>query len=187
MAGRGRFSSPLPVSQCWPQAYNILLQVLFRIEISWEVRVMELVSNLLTGLTAKSPPVVQRPSSGQESVENSAPPVDGAKADSPAPVLATRQVQANTELEQADSSAQRQRQDQQDPGKVQEAVKNANDFFQIAKRTLQFAIHEDDGRVVVQIKDEKTGQVVRQIPSEEALELAKRLDELSGLLFKEKV
>jgi len=147
---------------------------------------MELVSNLLTGLTAKSPPIVQRPSSGQEAGESSAPPVDGAKADSAAPVSAMRQVPANAGLEKADSSAQQQRQDQQDPRKVQEAVKNANDFFQIAKRTLQFAIHEDSGRMVVQIKDEKTGQVVRQIPSEEALELAKRLDELSGLLFKEK-
>jgi flagellar protein FlaG len=142
---------------------------------------MEHVSNLLT--TAKSPPVFPRASPGQETVEDSAPSVDGAKADFPATAVAIRQVQANAEPGKADSSAQQQ---QQYPRKMQEAVKNANDFFQSAKRTLQFTIHEGDGRVVVQIKDEKSGQIVRQIPSEDVLELAKRLDELSGLLFKEK-
>ena len=36
----------------------------------------------------------------------------------------------------------------------------------------------------MQIKDTKTNEVIRQIPGEDALKLAKQLDEVTGVLFK---
>jgi flagellar protein FlaG len=67
-----------------------------------------------------------------------------------------------------------------------QAVKNVNDFFQTVQRTLQFTLNEDTGRMVIQVKDGKTGEVIRQIPPEEMLQLSNRLDELKGLLFEGK-
>lgn len=69
---------------------------------------------------------------------------------------------------------------------VEKAVSEMNGFFQTVQRNLQFSLDDDSGKMVVQIKDEK-GKVVKQIPTEEALELARRLDEFRGLLFEEKV
>ncbi|MDO9103930.1 MAG: flagellar protein FlaG [Methylovulum sp.] len=69
---------------------------------------------------------------------------------------------------------------------VDNALKNINDFFQMSKRTMQFSINEDTGKMIVEIKDEKTGEVIRQIPSEEVLQLEKKLDEVQGLLFSKK-
>jgi flagellar protein FlaG len=69
---------------------------------------------------------------------------------------------------------------------VSNAVKNMNDFLQMIRRTLEFSMDEDSGRVVVQIKDAETDQVIRQIPPENMLKLAKELDKLNGLLFHEK-
>ncbi|MDP2903887.1 MAG: flagellar protein FlaG [Methylovulum sp.] len=70
--------------------------------------------------------------------------------------------------------------------RVDSALKNINSFFQMSKRTMQFSVSEGSGKMVVEIKDEKTGEVIRQIPSEEVLQLEKKLDEVQGLLFSKK-
>ena len=50
---------------------------------------------------------------------------------------------------------------------------------------LSLGIYETpkDGNIVVQIRDKKNDKVIRQIPSEAALELRAKLDELAGLLL----
>ena len=49
--------------------------------------------------------------------------------------------------------------------------------------TLEFSIDADSGRAVVKIFDNATRELVRQIPMEEMLALAKSLDQLKGLLL----
>ncbi|MBN0523686.1 flagellar protein FlaG, partial [Pseudomonas aeruginosa] len=49
---------------------------------------------------------------------------------------------------------------------------------------LSFSLDDSTGRVVVKVTDSTSGEVIRQIPSEEALRLAERLDEARSLLFK---
>lgn len=66
--------------------------------------------------------------------------------------------------------------------KLQESVDNLNDFIQPQNTTLNFSIDEDNGKVIVKVTDKETNEVIKQIPSEEALELAKALDKLRGLL-----
>jgi flagellar protein FlaG len=79
---------------------------------------------------------------------------------------------------------------QQDPNspehkqEITTAVKDINQFFQAAQRTLDFSLDDASGRMVMQIRDTTTNEVIRQIPSEDALLLAKKLDGLTGLLFK---
>lgn len=48
---------------------------------------------------------------------------------------------------------------------------------------VQFEVQDQDGSVVVKVVDQESGDVIRQIPSEEALAVAERLDELTGRLF----
>lgn len=68
---------------------------------------------------------------------------------------------------------------------VDSAVASMQSFVQAIKRDLNFRIDESSGRVVVQVLDGGSGDVVRQIPSEEALELAARLEDMRSLLFRE--
>ena len=49
--------------------------------------------------------------------------------------------------------------------------------------TLEFSIDADSGRAVVKIFDDATRELVRQMPMEEMLALAKSLDQLKGLLL----
>ena len=68
--------------------------------------------------------------------------------------------------------------------RLQEAVSQMNDFVQNLQRDLKFSIVDGSGETIVKVIDAKTDEVVRQIPSEEALELLSRFQESTGLLFK---
>ena len=67
---------------------------------------------------------------------------------------------------------------------VEAAVKAVKDFIQPMASNLAFEMDEDTGRTVVKITDASSGELIRQIPSEEMLEIAKALDRLQGLLVK---
>lgn len=69
---------------------------------------------------------------------------------------------------------------------VEDAVKRANETVQVLRSNLQFSVDEATGIDVVKFIDVKTKEVIRQIPSEEMLALARRLDEIKGLLIKDK-
>lgn len=48
---------------------------------------------------------------------------------------------------------------------------------------LQFSVHEGSGKLLVLVTDAVTGEVIREIPPSELLDLAARMDEMVGLLF----
>lgn len=69
------------------------------------------------------------------------------------------------------------------------AIQNVSGYVQNITRELNFSIDEDLGRTVVTVIDENTGDVIRQIPSEDMLQLARNLAEIKerttrGLLFR---
>jgi len=61
-----------------------------------------------------------------------------------------------------------------------------NNLNTIHNVNMNFSVHEASGQVMVTISDEKTGEVVREIPSSEILNLAAKLNEMIGLLFDQK-
>ncbi|HCF2590490.1 TPA: flagellar protein FlaG [Pseudomonas aeruginosa] len=74
--------------------------------------------------------------------------------------------------------------DKEQRAAVEEAVSSIEKFTQSIRRDLSFSLDDSSGRVVVKVTDSTSGEVIRQIPSEEALRLAERLDEARSLLFK---
>jgi len=51
---------------------------------------------------------------------------------------------------------------------------------------LQFKVHKPTGKVMVTVRNESTGEVIREIPPQETLNLAARLDAMVGLIFDQK-
>ncbi|UFH48009.1 flagellar protein FlaG [Pseudomonas sp. KNUC1026] len=60
---------------------------------------------------------------------------------------------------------------------VSDAVKQIDKFVNANRRNLDFSIDEGTGDVVVKVIASSTGEVIRQLPSEEALKLAESLKE----------
>ena len=61
---------------------------------------------------------------------------------------------------------------------VKAAVEQMKDFAQVMSRQLQFDVDDDSGRTVVRVLDKDSGDIIRQIPSEEVLALARHMREL---------
>lgn len=69
---------------------------------------------------------------------------------------------------------------------VGEVVDRLRSQVKNLQRDLNFSVDDSTGDVIVQVVDGESGKVVRQIPSEEILRLAERLDEMRSLLFETK-
>ncbi|MCP5181165.1 MAG: flagellar protein FlaG [Pseudomonadales bacterium] len=59
--------------------------------------------------------------------------------------------------------------------RVEEAVSSLNSYARSTQRQLQFSVDNDLGRPVVRVVDSSTQEVIRQIPSDVALNLARNL------------
>ena len=69
---------------------------------------------------------------------------------------------------------------------IEEAVNKMNKEIQRVSREIQFSVDKSTDRVVIKVIDQQTKQVIRQIPSEEVLNLAEHLGKLEGMLVNEK-
>ncbi|WP_022963508.1 flagellar protein FlaG [Halopseudomonas pelagia] len=64
------------------------------------------------------------------------------------------------------------------------AVSDMQNFVQSVQRDINFNVDDSSGRVVINVTEGVSGDVIRQIPSEEALRLSENLSEIRSLLFK---
>jgi flagellar protein FlaG len=70
-----------------------------------------------------------------------------------------------------------------DEQSVREAVAAINRAAKALNNSVQLSLDSGSGRAIVRVVDSETGQLIRQIPSEEALELRQALDRIAGLLI----
>ena len=68
---------------------------------------------------------------------------------------------------------------------VTEALDSINSAMQERSQALQFSVDKDSARTVVTVTDTNTKEVIRQMPTREAMEIAKALDKLQSLLAKQ--
>ncbi|MEA5097612.1 MAG: flagellar protein FlaG [Burkholderiaceae bacterium] len=69
---------------------------------------------------------------------------------------------------------------------VKQAVQEINNSMRNNSHALEFSVDNDSERTVVKVVDKQTQKVIRQIPSEEALAIAKSLDQALGKLIQQK-
>lgn len=72
-----------------------------------------------------------------------------------------------------------------DKESVQQALGSINEVLKDRAPGLEFTFDKDDARLVVKVVDRETNEVIRQMPSREALEIAKALDKLQSLLARQ--
>lgn len=86
----------------------------------------------------------------------------------------------------ANLQTSQQSEPQPTPDELRESVKAVNDFVSTMSDSLQFRIDEDTGKTIVKVVDLSSHEVIKQIPSEEMVAIAKALDQLKGLLVQQK-
>ena len=64
--------------------------------------------------------------------------------------------------------------------RMQAVAQQLRDYLNSVGRDLEFRVDADTREMVITVRESDTGQVIRQIPSPEALQMRRYLDEWSG-------
>ncbi|MEM6301915.1 MAG: flagellar protein FlaG [Pseudomonadota bacterium] len=65
----------------------------------------------------------------------------------------------------------------QSPQDLAQATRDISDYIQSVSRSLQISVDDDLGTTVIRVLDAETDELVRQIPAEDALALARFISE----------
>ncbi len=91
------------------------------------------------------------------------------------------------ENESMEAEAERSRERQLSEDRREKLVEEVSEFVNSISKELSFRIDEESGQSVVTVYEASTGDIIRQIPEEEMLEVLRRLsrqqDSKSGLLM----
>ncbi len=71
--------------------------------------------------------------------------------------------------------------------RVEETVKDMNDIVEKVREGLKFKLHDKTDRLMVQVINTKTMEIIKELPPEEVLDLSARIQEMVGILIDEKV
>lgn len=69
---------------------------------------------------------------------------------------------------------------------LKNAVEAINKTMQKLSNSLEFSVDKDSNRTIVKVIDRQTNEVVRQIPTQETLEIAQALDKAQGVFIRQK-
>lgn len=66
---------------------------------------------------------------------------------------------------------------------VRAAARQIDSYLKSIGREVEFRVDDETGTTVVTVRETATGDVIRQIPNEEVLQLARRFEASSGTLL----
>lgn len=128
--------------------------------------------NIESMTASSSPGVTARPPGDPQSAPPQTPRV---KTDS------TSQALEQKIRSDAQASAAKEPEKQQ----VTDAVEKLSKFVSNIRTEISFSVDDTSGTRVVKVIDKQSDEVLRQIPSEEAIQLAQALDKLQGLFVRD--
>lgn len=70
---------------------------------------------------------------------------------------------------------------------VKHIVKGINEFLQPQFTSIHFSLHEESDRYYVEVIDQKTQKILREIPEKELLDVYAKMTEYLGLFIDEKL
>jgi flagellar protein FlaG len=72
---------------------------------------------------------------------------------------------------------------QEEMQEIESVVSNISDYVQTIRRELQLTVDDDSGSTVVNVFNKETDELIRQIPSEDFLKLAKKITNYKSTLL----
>ena len=67
--------------------------------------------------------------------------------------------------------------------KIESVTRQIDSFLRSINKSVQFRVDQATGEMIVTIRDDETGEIIRQVPGEDALRIAQRIeDQLSAML-----
>ena len=88
---------------------------------------------------------------------------------------------------QEEENAAKNKLDSKSVQQLEDKVDQLNKTVEIFDKKIHFQIHEETNRIMVQVIEAKTEEVLTEIPPEKILDLVARIEEMIGLIVDKKV
>lgn len=79
---------------------------------------------------------------------------------------------------------------EKDKEKIKAEVNEANKKLENSDTTIRFKVHESEhseiNKISIAVIDKESEKVIKEIPSEESIEFAEKMQEITGILFDQK-
>lgn len=85
---------------------------------------------------------------------------------------------ANSQLKSAETNPNKR---EFTSGELIEPIERINATMR--PRGLEFELSEESSRIITRVVDRESGEVIRQIPAEEVIKIAERLEEMQGQII----
>ena len=122
------------------------------------------------------------------SVGNNVPPpakISSSQAKAPSPAVPKVTVEEVSKV--ADNKkSQSVNELAENMAEIREAIAEINKAVKKVPTSLDFSVDEASKRFVVQVTDTSTGEVIRKLPGDAVLRIAKQLESLKGVVFDQK-
>jgi flagellar protein FlaG len=73
-----------------------------------------------------------------------------------------------------------------EPRKIESVTRQIDSYLRSMNKSLQFSVDKVTGETVVSIRDDETGEVIRQVPGEDALRIAQSIEDTLSAMLDEK-
>lgn len=70
--------------------------------------------------------------------------------------------------------------------KIESVTRQIDSYLRSMNKSLQFSVDKTTGETVVSIRDDETGEIIRQVPGEDALRIAQRIEDTLSAMLDEK-
>ena len=95
----------------------------------------------------------------------------------PAIEVKAKEIVTQTDVKTSDSEQQKAL---ITPEQLQKVAQKLQDFVNEMNKGLEFSVDKDSGRDVIKVIDKKSGDLIKQYPTEEVLDLVAKLSEATG-------
>ncbi|WP_198263989.1 flagellar protein FlaG [sulfur-oxidizing endosymbiont of Gigantopelta aegis] len=102
------------------------------------------------------------------------------KADTKGAVKSDQSGQARQEIASSTEDTKAEASKDVREEELDKTITQLNNALQNVQRNLEFSVDKDVGKIIINVKDKETDEVLRQIPSEEILQLARNLQNISA-------
>ena len=113
-------------------------------------------------------------------------PISAAKTDTS---TESKKIDKQAEAAEKNKNVKKSGVGESDPDreKIKRIADAMDSYVQSIQRDLNIQVHEETGKIMVKVVSRDTGKVIREIPPKELLDMAAKMDEMTGTLFSEKV
>jgi flagellar protein FlaG len=119
--------------------------------------------------------------------KSEAPQPQAPKIQAPAPELVSKSVsEAAKAAAQSKADVDIEKYAQQSRAVMERAAQQIQGYLRESGRELAVTVDESTGYYVARVTNPETGEVVRSLPSEETLRIARSIDQMRGMLVNQK-